>query len=76
MYFAVLFQHSFFDSKKKIKIPKENALKRTESNKTKVFKRKETNEPVSTSKESKIKVINNKETKDKDDDEISKTKRP
>ena len=76
MYFAVLFQHSFFDSKKKIKIPKENALKGTESDKTKVFKRKETNEPVSTSNKSKIKVINNKETKDKADDAISKIKRP
>ena len=46
--------HSFFDSKQKIKIPKESASKRTESHKTKVFKRKETNENVSTSKEIKI----------------------
>ena len=32
--------HSFFDSKKKIKIHNENTSKRTESNKTKVFKKK------------------------------------
>ena len=32
--------HSFFDSKKKMKVPKENASKRTESNKTKALKRK------------------------------------
>ena len=66
--------HSFFDSKQKMKIPKENASKRTESSKTKVFKRKETYETVSTSKENKVKVINNKETKDKADDKISKSK--
>ena len=53
-----------------MKIPKENASKRTESSKTKVFKRKETYETVSTSKENKVKVINNKETKDKADDKI------
>ena len=57
--------HSFFDSKKKMKVPKENASKRTESNKTKALKRKETNENVSTSKENKDNIINNKETKDK-----------
>ena len=71
--------HSFYDYKKKIKIPKEVASKRTESNKTKVFKRKETNENVTTSKENKDKVIKNKDTKDKAfnckaDDEISKSK--
>ena len=71
--------HSFFNCKKKTKIPKENASERTESNKTKVFKRKETNENVSTSKENKDKVINNIETKDKAfngkaDDKISKSK--
>ena len=71
--------HSFFDSKKKIKIPKENASKRIESNKTKVFKRKETNGNISTSKENDVKLINNKETKDKAfnskaDDKISKSK--
>ena len=70
--------HSFFDSKKKIKIPKENASKRRESNKTKVFKR-ETNENISTSKENKVKVISNKEIKDKafnskTDNKISKIK--
>ena len=32
--------HSFFDSKKKIKIHNENTSKRTESNKTKVIKKK------------------------------------
>ena len=32
--------HSFFDSKKKIKIHNENTSKRTESNKTKAFKKK------------------------------------
>ena len=51
--------HSFFDSKKKIKITKQNASKRTESNKTKAFKRTETNENKSTSKENNDKVINN-----------------
>ena len=71
--------HSFFDSKKKIKIPKENASKRIESNKTKVFKRKETNGNISTSKENNVKLINKKETKDKAfnskaDDKISKSK--
>ena len=35
--------YSFFDSKKKIKILDENTSKRTESNKTKVFKRKKRN---------------------------------
>ena len=40
-------------------------MERTESNKTKVFKRKEANENVSPSTENKDKVINNKETKDK-----------
>ena len=69
----------FFDSKQKIKIPKQNLSKRTESYKTKVFKRKETNENISTSKENNVKVINNKETKDKPfnskvDDKISKSK--
>ena len=54
----------FSDSQKNIKIPKESAPKRTESNKTKVLKRKETNENVS-SKENKDKIINNKENKDK-----------
>ena len=71
--------HSFFDSKQKIKIPEENASKRTESNKTEVLKRKETNENVSTSNENKDKVINNRQTKDKAfngkaDDKISKSK--
>ena len=70
--------HSFFDSKKKMKVPKENASKRTESNKTKALKRKETNENVSTSKENKDNIINNKETKDKafdgkTDDKVSKS---
>ena len=71
--------HSFFDYKQKIKIPEENASKRTESNKTEVLKRKETNENGSTSNKNKDKVINNKETKDKAfngkaDDKISKSK--
>ena len=71
--------HSFFDSKKKIKIPQENASKRIESNKTKVFKRKETNGNISTSKKNNVKLINNKETKEKAfnskaDDKISKSK--
>ena len=71
---------SLFDSKKKIKIPEEITSKRTESNKTMVFERKETNENVSTSKENKDNVINNKETKDKAfnskaDDKISKKQR-
>ena len=72
--------HSFFDSKQKIKIPEENASKRTQSNKTEVLKRKETNENASTSNDiNKDKVINDKETKDKAfngkaDDKISKSK--
>ena len=59
--------HSFFDSKKKIKIHNENTSKRTESNKTKVFKKKkkkETNENISTSKENKDRLISNKGNKD------------
>ena len=61
-----------------MKVPKENASKRTESNKTKALKRKETNENVSTSKENKDNIINNKETKDKAfdskaDDKVSKS---
>ena len=61
-----------------MKVPKENASKRTEINKTKALKRKETNENVSTSKENKDNIINNKETKDKAfdskaDDKVSKS---
>ena len=75
--------HSFFDSKKKIKSKrieiKVSESKRTASNKTKVLKRKETNENVSTSKENQDKVINKEEAKDKAfnskaHDKISKSK--
>ena len=57
--------HSFFGSKKKMKIPKESKPRRKKSNKTKVFKRRKTNENASASKGNKDKVIDNKAPKDK-----------
>ena len=68
----------FFYFKKNIKIPKEKHRKE-QSNKTKVFKTEEPNENISISKENDVKVINNKETKDKAfyskaDDKIPKSK--
>ena len=48
-----------------MKIPKESKPRRKKSNKTKVFKRRKTNENASASKGNKDKVIDNKAPKDK-----------